>query len=177
VSGDIREIPFATAGNWLNGMKMPLINIKGNLIKVLNIWIGAGVLVAGIEKMRAIEEKQRELRTIPASRTTGCVNETPSARATATGMIVTTRPVSAEASMSPRRMVQTDTGQDANLSRVLEVDSTGKMIGDIAEQVKKTVMPIRPGIRESTDICLPTAKERNINPGQSKPIRMTCPLA
>ena len=156
---------------------MPLINIKGNLIKVLNIWIGAGELVAGTEKMSAIDEKQRELRIIPASRTRGCVNETPSARAIATGMIVTTRPVSAEASMSPRRMVQTDTGQDANLSRVLDVDSTGKIMGDIAEQVKKTVIPMSPGIKESTDICLPTAKERNIKPGQSTPIRMTCPLA
>jgi hypothetical protein len=156
---------------------MPLINIKGNLIKVLNIWIGAGELVAGTEKMSAIAEKQRELRIIPASRTRGCVNETRNARATATGMIVITRPVSAEASKSPRRMVQTATGQDASLSRVLDVDSMGKIIGDIAEQVKKTVIPMSPGIRVSTDICLPTAKERNIKPGQSTPIRITCPLA
>jgi hypothetical protein len=33
----MNEIPLATSGNWLSGTKIPLMNIKGNLIKVLNI--------------------------------------------------------------------------------------------------------------------------------------------
>jgi hypothetical protein len=56
------------------------------------------------------------------------------------------------------------------------MDSIGKIIGDIAEQVKKTVTPIRPGIRVSNGICRPKAKERNIKPGQRTPIKMICPL-
>jgi hypothetical protein len=139
--------------------------------------MGAGELVAGKEKMRAIAEKQRELRIIPANKIRGCVNGTPSARATITGKIVIINPVKAEATISPKRIVQTDTGLEASLSRVLAVDSMGKITGDMAEQVKKTVTPIRPGIRVSTGICRPKAKERNMKPGQSKPIKIICPLA
>ena len=138
--------------------------------------MGAGELVAGKEKMSAIAEKQRELRIIPASKTRGWVKETPSARAITSGRIVIMRPVKAEASKSPRRMVQTHTGLETNLSRVREEDSRGKIIGDMAEQVKKTVTPMSPGIRVSAGICRPKAKERNMNPGQSKPIRIICPL-
>jgi hypothetical protein len=138
--------------------------------------MGAGELVAGKEKMSAMAEKQRALRIIPAASTTGWVNETPNAKAIATGTIVIIKPVKAEASKSPRRIVQTDTGQETSLSKVLAIDSSGKIIGDIAEQVKKTVTPISPGIKVSKGICRPKAKERNIKPGQRTPIRITCPL-
>ena len=86
--------------------------------------------------------------------------------------MVITKPVNAEAIKSPRRIVQTDTGQETSLSSVLDIDSSGKIIGDIAEQVKKTVTPISPGIRVSTGICRPKAKERNIKPGQRIPIKI-----
>jgi hypothetical protein len=46
----------------------------------------------------------------------------------------------------------------------------------MAEHVKKTDTAINPGIRDSTGICLPKANERNMNPGQSTPIRITGPL-
>ena len=66
-------MPLAAAGSWLRGTNIPLININGNLIMVLSIWIGAGELVAGKEKINAIAEKQRALRIIPTANIMGCV--------------------------------------------------------------------------------------------------------
>jgi hypothetical protein len=126
--------------------------------------------------MSAIAEKHSELRRTPASITQGWMNVTPTTRESIIGIREIANPVSAEASISPKRIVQTDTGQDTNLSRVLAWLSTGKTIGDIAEQVKKIDTAISPGISVSTGICRPKAKERNIKPGQSTPIRITCPL-
>jgi hypothetical protein len=81
--------------------------------------MGAGELVGGKEKMRAIVEKHREPKIIPASIARGWTNVAPTTRERRIGMIETTRPDSAEASISPKRIVQTDTGQDTSLSRVL----------------------------------------------------------
>ena len=132
--------------------------------------------MAGKEKMRAIAEKHRELRRTPASITQGWINVTPTTRESKIGIKEIANPVSAEASISPIRIVQTDTGQDTSLSSVLAWLSMGKTIGDMAEQVKKIDTAMSPGISVSTGICRPKANERNMKPGHSTPIRITCPL-
>jgi hypothetical protein len=42
------------------------MNIKGNLIKVVSIWIGAGELVAGKEKMSAMARKTERTQDNPS---------------------------------------------------------------------------------------------------------------
>jgi hypothetical protein len=121
-------------------------------------------------------EKHKELRRTPASITQGWINVTPTTIESKIGIREIINPVSAEANISPRRIVQTDTGHDTSLSRVLAWLSMGKTIGDIAEQVKKTETAMSPGISVSTGICRPKANERNMKPGHSTPIRITCPL-
>ena len=75
--------------------------------------------MGGKEKMSAIVEKQREPKIRPANMARGWINVVPTARETRIGMMEIARPVKAEASISPKRIVQTDTGHDASLSRVL----------------------------------------------------------
>jgi len=128
------------------------MNIKGNLTRVLSICMGAGELVAGKEKISAIAEKHRELRRTPASITQGWTNATPTTRESNIGIREIANPVSAEASISPRRIVQTDTGHDTSLSKVLAWLSMGKTIGDMAEQVKKIDTAMSPGMSVSTGI-------------------------
>ena len=48
--------------------------------------------------------------------------------------------------------------------------------GAIAEQVKKTDIPISPGMSEVADILRPKAKARNIKAGNIIPIRTTGPF-
>jgi hypothetical protein len=46
----------------------------------------------------------------------------------------------------------------------------------MAEQVKKTDIAIRPGIRDTADILRPKAKARNIKAGNITPMRTTGPF-
>jgi hypothetical protein len=92
------------------------------------------------------------------------------------GIMEITMPVKAEATMSPKRIVQTAIGAETNLSKVRAWLSHGKTTGDMAEHVKNTDTEINPGIRDVIDIPRPKANDMNINPGHSTPIRTTGPL-
>ena len=153
----MEETALAAAGNSLKGRKTPLINIKGNLTSVPSIWIGAGEATGGIERRSAIVAKQSEARIIPTSRTRGLVILAPVARAIRIGTIEITMPVRAEASMSPKSIVQTATGQEISLSNVLACVSWGNTTGDIAEQVKKTDTETSPGMSDITGMFRPKA--------------------
>jgi hypothetical protein len=48
--------------------------------------------------------------------------------------------------------------------------------GAIAEQVKKTDIAMRPGIRDTVDMLRPKAKARNRKAGNMIPIRTTGPF-
>jgi hypothetical protein len=87
-----------------------------------------------------------------------------------------TIPKTTDASMSPRRIVHTATGQDASRSRVLAWVSQGAITGATAVAVKKTAIPSRPGIKEFTGICLPIKNARKRNVGMSTPKMTTGPL-
>jgi hypothetical protein len=129
-----------------------------------------------VERRSAIVEKHIEPRSTAIIRTNGLIMLVPTATIIKIGIIEITIPVKAEASISPKRIVQTATGAETSLSKVRPWLSQGKTIGDIAEQVKKTDTEISPGIRDAIVILRPKAKEMNIKPGQSIPIRTTGPL-
>jgi hypothetical protein len=85
-------------------------------------------------------------------------------------------PVSIDAIISPRSIVQVATGDDISLSSVLAWVSQGKVMGAIAEQVKKTDIAIRPGISVTGSIPRPKAKERNRKAGYITPMSTTGPF-
>jgi len=93
------------------------------------------------------------------------------------GMNEITIPKTTDASMSPRRIVHTSTGQDTSRSRVFAWVSQGAITGDTAVAVKNTAIPNRPGINELTGICLPIKNARNRKVGMSTPKITTGPLA
>ena len=66
VSGEIVASIFPHRGISFKGMKMPLINITGNLMSVEIIIIFAGVSTGGAESNAPREEKQNEASNIPA---------------------------------------------------------------------------------------------------------------
>ncbi len=109
-------------------------------------------------------------------KTSGSIICAPTATAIITGTMERITPVMADASMSPKRIVQTATGQEISRSSVLACVSQGKVIGAIAEQVKKTDMDISPGISNTAVILRPKAKEINIKAGYITPISMTGPF-
>jgi hypothetical protein len=152
------------------------MNINGNLTSVLSIWIGAGWFTGGKERISAIVEKQIEPSRIAVIRIDGSTILVPTATAITIGIMEITIPVKADASMSPKRIVQTATGVETSLSKVLAWLSQGKTTGDMAEQVKNTETAISPGISDAIDTPRPKAKEMNMKPGQSTPIRTTGPL-
>jgi hypothetical protein len=66
VSGEIEAIIFPHKGISFKGIKIPLINIIGNLMSVEIIIIFAGVSVGGVESKAPRDEKQNDANNIPA---------------------------------------------------------------------------------------------------------------
>jgi hypothetical protein len=152
------------------------MNIRGNLISVPSIWIGAGDATGGHERRSDMVEKQIEPKIMATTRVSGSIILAPIISAITIGTIDIIMPESAEASISPKRIVHTATGVETSLSRVRACVSHGKVTGAIAEQVKKTDTDISPGMRDSTGIPRPKAKAINMNPGQSTPMSSTGPF-
>jgi hypothetical protein len=137
----------------------------------------AGELVAGEEKMSAIEEKHKAARITPIARMNGYCILAPLNSPIKMGTRDMAAPKITDASMSPRRIVHTATGQEASLSSVLAWVSHGTTTGETAVAVKNTAIPSRPGISEFTGICLPMEKARKRKAGISIPKMTTGPFA
>ena len=78
---------LAASGRLLSGMKTPLINRSGNLIRVLSIWVYCGPLTGGTEKSNAIVAKQIEPTMIANISVNGFVIATPNPIAIRMGMM------------------------------------------------------------------------------------------
>lgn len=169
-------ILLANAGISLKGTKIPLINKSGNLTNELIIWEYWGALAGGEEIISDAVAKQTEPRIIATTSINGFTIVVPTAKAMIIGTIEIIMPVSIDATISPKSIVQTARGDDASLSSVLACVSQGNVIGAIAEQVKKTDIDIRPGINDTADIFRPKAKAMNIKAGYITPISTTGPF-
>ena len=139
--------------------------------------MAAGELVAGKEKMSAIDEKHKAARITAIARINGYCMVAPPNSPIRMGTRDMAIPKITDASMSPRRIVHTATGQDTSLSSVLAWVSHGTTTGETAVAVKNTAIPNRPGISEFTGICLPMEKARKRKAGISIPKMTTGPLA
>ena len=155
---------------------MPLMNISGNFTKELIIWEYCGALVGGEEISSDAVAKQTAPRIIAPASINGFTMGDPMAMAIIMGTIDIITPVSIDASMSPRRIVQTAMGAETSRSSVRACVSQGKVIGAMAEHVKKTDMEISPGISDAADILRPKAKAMNIKAGYITPISTTGPF-
>jgi molybdopterin-binding protein len=126
--------------------------------------------------MRDAVAKQIEPRIMATASIKGFTKVVPTAKAIMMGTIEIITPIIADAIMSPKRIVHTATGLETNLSSVRACVSQGKVIGAIAEHVKKTDMDISPGISITAVISRPKAKDMNIKAGYSTPISTTGPF-
>lgn len=136
----------------------------------------AGELVAGKERIKARDEKQKLARTMPNTSTAGCNIPTPMPRPMKMGTAERAIPNMREASMSPRRMLETETGHEINLSNVRACVSHGATVGDTALAVKNVVTASIPGSKKSADMSLPMEKAKNKNAGMRTPKITTGPL-
>jgi hypothetical protein len=82
-----------------------------------------------------------------------------------------------EAIISPKTIASMVIGHDASLSSVLADPSHGKIAGDTAVAVKKSVIPTSPEIRKERGSCLPPIRNaRNMKSGMKTPKMRTGPL-
>ena len=109
---------LAAVGSWLKGTKTPLMNMSGNLTSVPSIWMGAGEATGGDERRSDIVEKQIEPNTMATTRVRGSIILAPITNAITIGTIEIIMPVSADAIISPKRIVQTAMGVETSLSSV-----------------------------------------------------------
>jgi hypothetical protein len=135
-----------------------------------------GALAGGEEIINDAVAKQIAPRIIAPASINGFTMEDPTAMAIMMGPIDMTTPVSMDASISPRRIVQTATGAETSRSSVRACVSQGKVTGAMAEHVKNTDMEISPGISDAAAILRPKAKAMNIKAGNMTPISTTGPF-
>jgi len=155
---------------------MPLMKTTGNFTTEAIMFTVAGTLVGGIEKTLPKDAKQRDARITARLKAATPDMVIPMKRPRIMGTSEMPIPNANDASMSPMMIVSTLMGHDMRRSRVLDCASQGTTIGDIEVAVKKSIIPIRPGIMKSTDSCLPMVKDRNRKIGKRIPKIITGPL-
>ncbi len=160
----------------VTGMKIPLINIRGNFIKFDSIIIFDGLSVGGAEISKPREEKQNAANNVPIIRYKFTIfnpNKMIPINKIKPDIKIPNRK---EAIMSPRIIAHKAMGAETNLSKVLIRVSQGAIIGEMAEEVKKSPIANKPGIKKLIDSCLPTAKAMNRKAGSSNPNTTTGPF-
>lgn len=161
---------FPQVGIWSIGIKTPLMKIKGNLISVESIITLEGLSVGGAESKLPNVEKQNAERSIPKTKTMGWVSIVPKKTIPKnSGIAEKTTPKAKPAKISPKRMAGIEMGVEISRSNVFILVSQGTMIGATEEAVEKSVIPIKPGIREEGDTLRPMAKAKKRNNGKSTP--------
>ncbi len=155
---------------------MPLTKMSGNLMSEESIITVAGVSEGGADRRAPREEKQKEDSMMLNSTIGRLAMETPTNKLIAVRMIDINKPKIAEASISPKIIVVTVTGAEANRSKVLIRVSHGAITGTTDVEVKKRVMPSIPGIRKLRGSSRPIEKAKNRKRGSRRPNIITGPL-
>ena len=115
----MKQMLLANLGNSLKGTKIPLINKSGNLTKELIIWEYCGALAGGEEIRSEAVAKQIEPRIMATASINGFTMVVPTAMAMIMGTMEIIIPVSIDATISPKSIVHTASGDDTSLSSVL----------------------------------------------------------
>jgi hypothetical protein len=157
--------------------KIPEIKTSGNLISEESIMMFDGTFVGGIARNIPTAEKQHAPMNIALSKIIPWSNERPSEIPMKTVIRVIAIPKMIEAIISPRTMASIVIGHDASRSKVLACPSQGKIAGETAVALKRSVIPINPEIRnERGSWRLPIKKARKRKNGIKTPKIRTGPL-
>jgi hypothetical protein len=136
----------------------------------------AGTLLGGMEKTFPREAKHRLAKINAKAKMTALNMVTPKASPIMMGTSEITVPKANETRTSPIIIVSSLTGQDIRRSSVLACASHGTTTGETEVAVKKRIMPTKPDIMKSTDMCLPIMKARNKKTGKRTPKIITGPF-
>ena len=158
------------------GTNIPLMKIKGNLIKLDNIIIFDGLSVGGAEINIPNEEKQKAAKIVPTIRFKLIISIPSKTILTKKMKKVIPRPNKKEAITSPKIIAHREIGDEINLSKVLIRVSHGAITGPIEETVTKSVIPNKAGFKEIRESCFPKTKAINKKDGISKPDIITGPF-
>jgi len=158
------------------GIKIPLINIKGNLIRFDSIIIFEGLSVGGADINNPRDEKQKAASKVPIIRYKSTIFNPSRIIPTNKIKLDMKRPNRKEAIISPKIIAHKEIGADISLSKVLIRVSQGVITGPMAEDVKKSPMASKPGIKKLVGIFLPTTNAMNKKTGKSKPYIITGPF-
>jgi hypothetical protein len=150
-------------------MNTPLMKTSGNLTRFVIIIMFEGRFVGGVEKSNPRYEAQNEDNRIAAARTTGLKMLIPAMNPKARGTRDMITPKMNDDNASPRRIAGIDMGAEINLSSVLSLPSHGRMTGETAVAVKKSVMLRSPDKRKSIGMPRPRKNARNRNKGKRIP--------
>jgi len=157
-------------------MNIPLIKIMGNLIKLDNIMIFAGLSVGGAEISSPKDEKQNAARIVPTIRLKLIIPVPSKIMPTKRIKKVMKRPNKREAIISPKIIAHTAIGVETNRSKVLACVSHGAITGPIDEAAAKRVIPNKPGIKKLRGNFFPMIKAINKKRGINKPEMTTGPF-
>ena len=152
------------------GMNTPLMKTSGNLTRFVIIIMLEGRFVGGVENSNPRYEEQNADNRIAAARTAGLKMRIPTMNPRASGTRDMITPKMNDDKASPRRIAGIEMGAEINRSSVLSLPSQGRMTGETAVAVKKSVMLRSPERRKSRDIPLPRKKARNRNMGKKNAI-------
>ena len=158
------------------GTKIPLINIKGNLTKFDSIIVFDGLSVDGADSNKPKDEKQKADNSVPIIKGKLIMfnpNKIIPINKIKLDMKIPNRK---EAVISPKIIAHKAIGAEINLSKVLIRVSQGTIMGEMAEEVKKSPIASKPGIKKVVDISLPTAKAIKRKAGRSRPNTTTGPF-
>ncbi len=157
-------------------IKIPLINTSGNLIKFDSIIIFDGLSVGGAESNKPRDEKQKADNSVPTIKDK-LIMFNPNKKIPINKIKLDMKiPKRKEAVISPKIIAHKEIGAETNLSKVLIRVSHGAIMGEMAEEVKKSPMASKPGIKKLVDIFLPTAKAMKRKAGRSSPNTTTGPF-
>ena len=160
------------------GMNKGLMNIKGNLIRIVKIIVEAGVSVGGTERIRLKEEKENAANKIPGIKIKrfnpfhNSKKMTPKSK----GTVEKIQPKRNELHTFPSKMVLIEMGHVIKRSSVFCLVSQGNTTGPIDVEVRKRTIAINPEIIYTGIICLPIVKARKSMIGKRIPWITTGPL-
>jgi len=156
---------------------MPLKNINGNFTNVDSIMTLEGVSLGGEDSSIPNAEKQKVANGMPTIKAIGLAIAPPMRNTpTHKGTIDISNPKTKDAIMSPRSIALNGTGAETSRSNVFILVSQGAITGPTDVEVKKRVMPVMPGTRNSIGSSLPMENAKKRKSGKSMPNISTGPL-
>ena len=161
---------------WLIGTNIPLIKIKGNLIKLESIIMLEGLSVGGEEIKSPKDEKQKAASIVPKIKLKFIIPHPSKITLTKKMKKVIKSPNRKEATMSPSIIAQSAIGEETNLSKVFIRVSQGAITGPMEETVTKSAIPNKLGIKKSKESSFPKTKAANKKDGIKIPDIITGPF-